>query len=726
MTLRHSSLNKPLAALFILIGIYLQAQEPSLSRLNNIYFSVKGLVRNEQTYRPVDNARIELNGKFYSRTDSDGSFRIKAAVGDLLTIKQNDYKNIYYTIKSDERLLVELEPLEEESKYYQEPESEIGFKQFIDSAENYKELQAERSIEFISKALKKSKTQKENAEAFEVLGDVYIQWNQLDLAVNNYKISLQNRIDVYIQLKLSRAYYLNNQLELSLETLESIDDNKLNHWGKIEWNEGYGDVYYSRKKYQSAIENYGEALKIARQNELLLKVADLNSKIAMVYNSMGEQSVATNYLGEALTAVQDNKTKSLEIKNQFAEIDNSNKKYKHEIDLRKEIVEEAKEIVADSIISNDSPLTLQKQNYKIGNAYLMDRDYDNAITFFNKSISEAEQKDDLIVMKDALRKKAEILETKGEFSKAKEALEEYVRTVDEIYIKKEQEIVQASRLERLMESNQMRISSLENERALSKSRYDLSVERNKRQQLIIYSLAGGILLLLTSGFFIYKYINQQRLANNLLALKSLRSQMNPHFIFNALNSVNGFIATSDELNANKYLNEFSTLMRAVLENSEQDFIPMKKELELVKTYTKLEHFRFRDKFDYNISISPKLDLSKFEIPPMLVQPYIENAVWHGLRYLDTKGNLWIDFAPSDNRDELIITITDNGIGREKSKSLKTQYQKKSRSTAMRNIQKRVEILNRMYKDKITIEVMDAFNEGNLGTKVRITLKPKLV
>ncbi|WNH08969.1 sensor histidine kinase [Thalassobellus suaedae] len=218
-----------------------------------------------------------------------------------------------------------------------------------------------------------------------------------------------------------------------------------------------------------------------------------------------------------------------------------------------------------------------------------------------------------------------------------------------------------------------------------------------------------------------KYIKQQRLANNLLALKSLRSQMNPHFIFNALNSVNSFIASNDERTANKYLTDFSLLMRAVLENSEEDFIPLEKEIELLQLYTKLEHFRFKDKFDYSIKVDEHININDFVIPPMLLQPYIENAVWHGLRYKKTKGFLEIRITQS-NTDEIVITITDDGIGRQKSKALKTENQQKQNSKGMGNIKKRVAILNAMYKDKVDVFIDDYKNEEDSGTKVAVTLK----
>jgi LytS/YehU family sensor histidine kinase len=213
---------------------------------------------------------------------------------------------------------------------------------------------------------------------------------------------------------------------------------------------------------------------------------------------------------------------------------------------------------------------------------------------------------------------------------------------------------------------------------------------------------------------------QRRLANNLLALKSLRTQMNPHFIFNALNSVNSFIAQNDERAANRYLTEFSTLMRSVLENSEEDFIPLEKEIELLQLYLKLEHSRFQDKFDYELTVDKQIDVGQFQIPPMLLQPYVENAVWHGLRYKEEKGFLKVELLRKDE-ESIQIIITDNGIGRKKSTELKTEYQKKKRSKGMQNIKQRIAILNEMYKDKVDVFIEDLYDDTT-GTKVILTLK----
>jgi tetratricopeptide (TPR) repeat protein len=417
----------------------------------------------------------------------------------------------------------------------------------------------------------------------------------------------------------------------------------------------------------------------------------------------------------------ENKKRAVEEKVKVADFQSEVNNFSDEIELRKEVLNELEDIAKDSVFDNESVLTPQKQNYKIGRAYASQSDFGNAIPYLQKSIEEADRKADFLVQKDATRKLSEVFRDAGQFDKALLAYQEYVDLVDKLYLIKEQEISQATRFSKDIVNKQNRISSLESDRALSESKYELTIEQSKRQKLIIYSLIGGVLLLLLTAILMFKYIKQQRLANNLLALKSLRSQMNPHFIFNALNSVNSFIASNDERTANKYLTDFSLLMRAVLENSEEDFIPLEKEIALLQLYTKLEHFRFQDKFDYNINIDENINIQDFVIPPMLLQPYIENAVWHGLRYKKTKGQLEISILQT-TPGEICIVITDNGIGREKSKALKTVNQQKQNSKGMGNIKKRVSILNQMYKDKVDVFIDDFQDLEDTGTKVVVTLK----
>jgi len=710
-------------------GIYGQNTNEENVLKEEVLLEIEGSVYIKESRLPVEQVTIEVNHGFYTTTNKDGLFKIKAHIGDELIIRHKDFETIFHRITSDERITIEVvddtKTNYRSSKYGRES-STARFNRLIDSSDHYLKKNAEKSIQFIGDALDTNVTSEQSAIAHELLGDVYTYWQQFDLAISAYKISIQNNETIATILKLANAYLGNDDYQKSLETFRSLDSESLNNYQKVELFEGQGDANIKLKNYSEAIKAYQNGLKVARQHLISPKITDLNSKIAEAFKANGEVSQARNYFTNSLSfAERENKTRAVEEQLKVAEFSADIEDYDEEIELRKKAIQGIIDLEKDSVLTNESSITLQKQNYKIGNAYYLKNDLENAIPYLEKSFKEADKKEDLVVKKDAARKLSEVNMLAGNNEKGLEYLNTYKAVVDELYdelyAQKDVEISQVSRFRKNILEKQNRITSLESDRALSESKYQLTQERNRSQQLIIYSLIGGLLLLLVTAYFMFKYIRQQKFANNLLALKSLRSQMNPHFIFNALNSVNSFIATNDERTANKYLSDFSQLMRSVLENSEKDFIPLEKEIELIKLYTRLEHFRFQDKFDYKIRVDENIKVDNYVIPPMLLQPYIENAVWHGLRYKRDKGHLSINISPRSN-NELSITIADNGIGRERSKALKTENQKKQNSTGMSNIQKRVEILNEMYKDKVDVTVEDFQSSEDKGTRVIVILK----
>ncbi|NRD23368.1 histidine kinase [Winogradskyella litoriviva] len=708
---------------FCLIGFLSFGQHRELdNNTSATVYTIRGSVYEKESYQPYKDVEILVNGGQYTRTFADGTFNIKAKIGDELIISHDDFETIYYTVTSNERITIEVIDAKQNGRSSQNKSDFKRFNEMIDSADAYLKKDAEKSIKFIGNALKAKIDTEQNAQAYELLGDVYVYWKQYDLAISAFKTSIQNTAKASAKLKLAKAYRNDGDFDKSLKEYNLIKEKDLSNYEKTVWFEGIGDTYVKLEDYAKAIKAYEDGLKVAKKHLITPKVTDLNSKMAQVYSDQGQTSKAKLLFSNSLNlAKNENKKRAVEEQVKVAEFNSLNAAYEDEIVLRKEAIEAIKDIEKDSIIANESPITIQKQNYKIGNAYYLQNDMESAIPYYEKSIEEADKKEDLDVKMDATRKLSEAHLRSGNTEQAIAYSEEYNSVVDQQYAKKIQEISQAARFSRNIAEQQSRITSLESDRALSKSKYELTQEQNKNQQIIIYSLIGGLVLLLITGYLMFKYIKQQRLANNLLALKSLRSQMNPHFIFNALNSVNTFIATNDERTANKYLTDFSKLMRAVLENSEEDFIPLKKEIELLNLYTKLEHFRFQDKFDYSIDVDETIDVEEFQIPPMLLQPYIENAVWHGLRYKTEKGHLNINIQPK-TKSEITIIISDDGIGRERSKALKTDHQKKQNSKGMNNIKKRVAILNEMYKDKVDVTIADFQDLEDAGTKVVVTLK----
>ncbi len=609
-------------------------------------------------------------------------------------------------------------------------------RRLLDSANYYKQTDIAKSLDFITRSIEMlddRSSRRELALSLTTLGEIYQFHGQYDLAAVNFREALDTYWSPRTLLLLGRARVQAGAFREAAEALEpEVGRKGLQPEQSVELFEILGDAYRGMQEVNQAVAYYQQALTIADKNQIAPKVPDLNSKIADAYAMADRKLEAEAYYGNSLRqATAQNPSRAVQESEKVADYYSQQNRYPEEIALRKKSLETLEQLEAPAAMPEEGPasdsITTQEVNYKIGRAYIAQSRYDEAIPFLDRSIREAGSQGDLVVQKDATRKLSEVYRDRGDFRRALELYQQYVALVDTLYVRKEQELARAARFSREMASSQSRIMTLEQERELSRSKYNLALaeqrltrEINKRQRYIIYSLILGLLLTGLAAFFYYRSNRQKELANYLLALKGLRSQMNPHFIFNALNSVNNYIARNDERSANRYLSDFSQLMRTVLDNSEKDFIPLSEEVQLLELYLKLEHARFPDKFDYQIRIDPQVDLEAFQIPPMLLQPYLENAVWHGLRYKEEKGSLILDIRPLAAR-AVTITVTDDGIGRKRSAAMKTRNQQRQQSRGMGNIRKRIEILNRMYGDRITVSVYDLKADGS-GTKVVLNLR----
>lgn len=704
-------------------------------------FELQGVVREKGSNQGLSGVAVSTNSGEYTLTNAKGEFKIKVYIGQELIFESPLMETVRYRVTSKDQLEILVETniknnigLSRSSS--QGERSTSLYYTYIDSANYYKKSNIRKSIDFITQSLAQlglGSNKEQLAIAYSTLGEVYQYHKQYDLAISSYKDALLANQTLKTSLLLAKTYVLNKEYgeaEKLLSPLEKIA--KMVPFQRVELYEILGDAYVGLGEVDKAVAFYEEGLKIADKNQIAPKTIDLNSKIATAYAKGNRLQEANAYFNNSLELSSGQAPqRAVQEKEKVADFYNKKNQFGQEIQLRKKSLEDLKKIpkseVADGLSMEDDSISAQRINYKIANAYIAQDKYDEAIPYLEESIKDADVDDDLLVRKDATRKLSEVYKYKGDYTKALETYQEYVAVVDTLYVRKEQEIARAARFNRELAAKQSRISGLEQERELTQSKYSLALteqqlvaESIKRQNWIIYSLIFGMLLMGLAVYFFYRSNKQQKLANNLLALKSLRSQMNPHFIFNALNSVNNFIAKSDERSANRYLSDFSTLMRAVLENSDEDFIPLSKELELLELYTKLEHSRFSDKFDYRITVDEDIDIDAFQIPPMLLQPYIENAIWHGLRYREDKGFLQIGIKQKDKL-ALEISITDNGIGRKNSAALKTQNQKKQKSKGMGNIKKRIEILNDMYRDRVDVIISDLETNGT-GTKVLFTIK----
>jgi LytS/YehU family sensor histidine kinase len=248
-----------------------------------------------------------------------------------------------------------------------------------------------------------------------------------------------------------------------------------------------------------------------------------------------------------------------------------------------------------------------------------------------------------------------------------------------------------------------------------------------------YALLG--IIVLSFSWWLYKrrirqvktreYVRsefEKKLAN--VEMSALRAQMNPHFLFNSLNSIDSYIIRNESKKASEYLNNFARLIRLILQNSRSNYISLRDELETLELYLQMETLRFKGKFEYELVVPKDLDTSAIDIPPMLIQPYVENAIWHGLMHQQVPGGGKVKVSIQEKEGMLLCIVEDNGIGRKKAMELKA---KKSgiarRSMGMIITQDRMEIINKLYDTQTAVQVTDLEDDkGNAaGTRVVLTI-----
>jgi len=206
-----------------------------------------------------------------------------------------------------------------------------------------------------------------------------------------------------------------------------------------------------------------------------------------------------------------------------------------------------------------------------------------------------------------------------------------------------------------------------------------------------------------------------------LEMQVLRTQMNPHFIFNSLNSINRFILQNNKGQASQYLTKFSKLIRLILQNSQAELISLESELESLELYLDLESLRFDYHFNYKISVQNDLDISNISVPPLIIQPYAENAIWHGLMHKEEKGQLDIDI--SEENDNLVCRVSDNGIGRKKAEELGSKTATRHKSMGLHITADRIALIQKEQDMGPAVKILDLMNADGTaaGTEITITL-----
>lgn len=618
------------------------------------------------------------------------------------------------------------EPSQKESyQSLKKRSSQRNTEQLLREAEQLKKQNPDEALNRVKEALAMSIAQgdvRSEANAYILLAEInedIIEWK---LARDNYQAAHDKLVDltntVEYQKTLKGLGYTNLKLgntSNALNFYRELLTYPLNESDKNETLLNISEVYYQMEQYDQALQTI-ESIKSTPSKIANPMEARIQNQKAKIYARMKEvnksqelYSNSLNTLRSAKPASEKEQQVAAANKEEIVEALQEQNRYDEAIDIRKQAIEYN--------LESNNLAEVTKDKVAISKTL----DAKGETTAALKEAEEAAQMAD--TLNNPKEKATAYLTLANLYDKSgqsKQALSAYKKYSDAVSESEQQ--TQATLLEKS--------DLIKKQRDIEQATKDVSIGQREetieqatvfRQQLIIYGLLFVILIIGVTSYFIYKNAKASKLANQLLALKSLRSQMNPHFIFNALNSVNHFIAQQDERTANRYLSEFAQLMRSVLEHSQEDLISLSKELEILSLYLKLEHYRFREKFDYEIKTDETIDSDTIEVPPMLIQPYLENAVWHGLRYKEGKGKLTLEFNRKNGH--LLVVITDDGIGRKKSNELKTVNQKKHNSTGIKNIEERLSILNHVYKTSYQVTIDDLSPEG--GTRVSISIPIKI-
>lgn len=274
-----------------------------------------------------------------------------------------------------------------------------------------------------------------------------------------------------------------------------------------------------------------------------------------------------------------------------------------------------------------------------------------------------------------------------------------------------------------------RVKSVNNDGVMgSEARYKIHIATPFWKAWWFYTIVAAIILTLVYLFYRFK-LKQVRKEEELkssfsrqlaaIEMKALRAQMNPHFIFNSLNSIQKYILKNDTFAASQYLTKFSKLIRLILDHSNQNFISLSSEIELLKLYVEIEDMRFDNQFDYHFETSDELNYESIQIPSMIIQPYIENAIWHGLLHKETKGRLTVVFKEEDGCIKVIVD--DDGIGREKAFEIKSKQVLKKKSYGLQITEDRIAILNKTQNSKTKITITDKKDKNGNATGTRVEL-----
>ena len=341
----------------------------------------------------------------------------------------------------------------------------------------------------------------------------------------------------------------------------------------------------------------------------------------------------------------------------------------------------------------------------LGDVYGQMGRFQEAEDSYTRGIQIAKEIEALPLIQDGYEGLAKAQEKRGKFQEALASFRQWQQARDSLFSLEKAETLEELKARYEFEKKESEILSLSQQNEIQ------GLELAKKNQFLWFG-GIGIALLVSLG---YSYVQRKKLKSEAemaeIEQRFLRSQLNPHFIFNALSSIQHYMLKSEAKKASYYLGKFSKLMRQVLENSRIEFIPLNEEITMLENYLEIQKILAQKDFDYEITCLPPLDSSQVSIPPMFVQPFLENAIQHGLS--DSGGMIQVVFAQVG--DSIEIVVSDNGVG--VFSTLKVNDDHRSLATSI--TRERMDNYNRKLKNQIKLSIIDRSENKEQGTEVRL-------
>lgn len=503
-----------------------------------------------------------------------------------------------------------------------------------------------------------------------------------------------------------------------------------------------GSLYYQIGDYEAGIAHENRALKIAQDHKDSVAMADVYSALGLILYQQHLYEKAIHIYEQAVALFHAQQDTAMEaqflgyIATNYMDMDKYPEAYKYfrrSLDLMR------------------TPNTCTN----FGAYFVKQKAYDSALYYYRIGEPIYEADSNLLDLAKTYESIAEVMAIKGETKQARQRLEKALQLVrwlsntkeigvmedalSEVYAKEgdyknayEHHIIATKYMDSVLNTEtssklaeyatRFEVREMQASNKALQRKNELQQLRLQRKNTLIY---GGIALVLILAVLAALYFRHNRLRvkqeKTELEQKQLRAQMNPHFIFNCLNSIQHFVVAGDVKNANRYLTGFARLMRQTLEHSKAGTVTLRKEIAYLDNYITLELMRYDNKFDAVIECADNIDQDRAEIPAMIIQPFIENAIRHGLCYLeDVKGKLVVRFYRSGNY--MYCDVDDNGIGRERSQELKAANHVVYESHGMELTRRRLELVSRNSGGDYTIAIKDKKDAGGNASGTCITIK----